>query len=68
MRAGKLSNDYAKSVPYDAPKAVWKAIAISLARRLNDDDQTRAVDECYREWNALHENGIVPQKPRWVDP
>ena len=45
----------------DIPKAVWAAIAISLATCGGDtlDDAARAV---VHEWAILHTNGIVPQR------
>jgi len=61
----KLDNEYVKAIPADVyadiPKAVWAAIAISLATCGGDtlDDATRAV---VYEWAILHTNGIVPQR------
>jgi hypothetical protein len=45
------------------PKSVWAAIAISFARRLNNDDEKQAYGEIFTEWSILHQNGIIPQKP-----
>ena len=61
----KLDNEYTKTLPdgvyADIPKAVWAAIAISLATCGGDtlDDAARAV---VHEWAILHTNGIVPQQ------
>lgn len=61
----KLDNEYTKTLPdgvyADIPKAVWAAIAISLATCGGDtlDDAARAV---VYEWAILHTNGIVPQQ------
>lgn len=63
-KINKLSNQYADVIPSDVyestPKAVWAAIAVSLATCGGDrlDDAARSV---IREWSILHENGIVPQ-------
>lgn len=60
----KLLNEYVAAVPRkvyeDTPKAVWAAIAISLATCGGDrlDDAARAV---IHEWSMLNQNGIVPQ-------
>lgn len=65
----------------EIPKAVFAALAFSLAVRLAgiDDDaeplepgdeplpvEEQALQILWLEWNALHANGIVPQKPREV--
>ena len=61
---GKTLNEYVGAVPCavyeDIPKAVWAAIAISLATCGGDrlDDATRAI---VHEWSLLNQNGIVPQ-------
>ena len=59
----KKRNEYIRMVPeYDSiPKAVWAAIAISFAMRIDSDIWK---DEIWAEWSALHTNGIVPQQPR----
>jgi hypothetical protein len=60
----KTLNQYVEAVPRrvyeDTPKAVWAAIAISLATCGGDrlDDATRAL---MHEWGILHMNGIIPQ-------
>jgi hypothetical protein len=66
---GKNDNSYARRVfDIDAPKTVWMAIAFSLAMRIREDDFALAAQEVYAEWEALHANGIVPQKPRRTKP
>jgi hypothetical protein len=47
------------------PKAVWAEIAYSLAARLHGEAPTPedVVAILEAEWIALHQNGIVPQKP-----
>ena len=65
---GKVSNEYARGIDglIDAPKAVWMAIAVSLANQVNGGSLDRAiwpVDTLMAEWQALHDNGIVPQRP-----
>jgi len=60
----KTLNQYVEAIPRDVfestPKAVWAAIAISLATcgGSNLDDAARAV---VREWSILNQNKIVPQ-------
>lgn len=62
---GKKDNEYAREVVgIDAPKTVWMAIALSFAMRIAAGTTQDAVDLCATEWQVLHENGIVPQKPR----
>lgn len=64
MGVTKLDNEYIRILPpevyADIPKAVWAAIAISLATCGGDrlDDATRAI---VHEWGILSLNGIVPQ-------
>jgi hypothetical protein len=62
-RGIKLSNEYQRYVAdIDAPKAVWMAIAASFALRIMGGEI--GVHDLIRgEWDALHANGIVPQKP-----
>jgi hypothetical protein len=64
----KLSNEYASLVQgIDAPKAVWMAIAVALAHRLEGhDDFSRVERILMEEWSYLHANGIVPQKPKRI--
>ena len=65
MRGMKVLNEYAEAIPFysDTPKAVFAAIALSLARRLNEDDYAQAIREIHMEWNALYRAGVVPQEP-----
>lgn len=61
----KMLNEYAEAVPcavYEAiPKAVWAAIAISFANRIDGDRLDQAAQMIVHEWSILHQNGIVPQ-------
>lgn len=63
----KQSNEYANMIPgqmyEDTPKAIFAAIAMSFALRLNDDGATLALSEIVNEWIGLKINGIVPQSP-----
>ncbi len=60
----KTDNEYARElVGIDAPKTVFMAICFSYAIRLGIEPGD-AAEEIYREWQILHANGIVPQKPR----
>ena len=66
---GKQSNDYARGIEgsIDAPKAVWMAVAVSLANLVNGgslDHNVWPVDTLMAEWQALYDNGLVQQKPR----
>ena len=66
MGITKLGNEYAQSFDsFDAPKAVWMAIAASFAARIHGEDfSPEAVQRLIAvEWLALHQNGIVPQRP-----
>ena len=54
----------------DTPKTVWAAIAISLAYQLqgegNDAERFSVIPSRLRhEWETLHANGIIPQKPKY---
>jgi uncharacterized protein (DUF608 family) len=63
----KLGNEYAAAVmDIDAPKAVWMAIAFALADFCTGLEMNDAAihERIMNEWQALHDNGIVPQKPR----
>lgn len=53
-----LLADYA-----DTPKAVYAAVAFSLAMRLSEDDPAAAAELLGKEWATLHAQGIVPQRP-----
>lgn len=71
----KAMNDYAASLSAEfyskTPKAVFAAIAVSLANQCNEagidaiwDENEQALDALLlAEWTALHNAGIVPQKP-----
>lgn len=63
----KLHNDYLKELPSDlyerTPKAVWAALAVSLALRLNEDQFEAVPVALCAEWSSLHQAGVVPQKP-----
>lgn len=62
---GKKDNEYAREVcDIDAPKTVWMAIAFSFALRIAAGSGADAGKLCAGEWQLLHDNGIVPQKPR----
>ncbi len=72
MAAGKLDAAAAAafgSENYAAmPKSVLALIAYSFAQRLTEDGNRDAVlAEIAREWDALHANGIVPQKPKRLE-
>lgn len=64
----KKGNSYALAiVDIDASKTVFMAIALSFALRIGG---TGNIDEARQlvmdEWTVLHQNGIVPQKPKRV--
>ena len=68
---GKSDNSYARlAFEVDAPKTVWMALAVSFAAMTVEsaedllDDKLRLQKLLLDEWRTLHENGIVPQKPR----
>jgi hypothetical protein len=59
------SNAYELTVrDIDAPKKVFMAIAVSFALRIVGGNIDAARQLVMDEWLALHENGIVPQRPR----
>lgn len=61
----KRGGEYSRAVfDIEAPKTAWMAVAFSLALRLCDDNFVAAKEMIWQEWGILHENGIVPQKPR----
>lgn len=65
-RGVKIGNEYAHALGKDyadTPKAVYAALALSLAMRLSADNLDAAKALLADEWRILHENGIVPQKP-----
>lgn len=64
----KTINPYVEAVGrkmYErTPKAVYAALAYSLALRLTGtDNHEEAIALLGKEWEALHNGGIVPQKP-----
>lgn len=67
MALGDLTNEYQNlagpEVFEKTPKSVWAAMAVSFAIRLAEDDPTKVRAILGQEWEALHANGIVPQKP-----
>lgn len=66
MPANKTSNEYAEMITiYESmPKAVLAALAVSLVMRVNGSTTPKEVtDELINEWEALYDNGIIPQKP-----
>lgn len=48
----------------EIPKSVLAAIAVSLALLQNEEDLSSVSKIINDEWRVLHENGIVPQRPR----
>jgi uncharacterized protein (DUF608 family) len=61
----KRDSEYSRAVfEIEAPKTVWMAIAFSLAMLIENSDKDAAVARVMAEWETLHANGIVPQKPR----
>lgn len=64
MAINKTLNMYVEAIPAEVfeatPKAVWAAIAISLATGGGDrlDEAAQAI---IAEWAILKDNGIVPQ-------
>jgi hypothetical protein len=63
-RAMKKLNNYALAIEgYDKiPKAVFAAIAFSYAT-CGGDHWEYGTNNILDEWEMLHANGIVPQKP-----
>lgn len=71
----KRLNEYATAAGLEVyeliPKAVWAAIAVSSLTRAHDElddalstgDTTAIADAIRDEWQVLHQNGIVPQRP-----
>lgn len=64
----KRDNTYARALHHiDAPKTVWMAIAASFAARIIGEGEI-ATDKInaliIEEWQALYDNGIVPQRVR----
>ena len=65
-RGLKTLNSYQQAFPnYEkTPKAVIAAIAVSFALLRSEDNWDKAIERLTDEWQVLHDNGIVPQKPR----
>lgn len=60
---GKKDNEYARQIiRIDAPKTVFMAIAYSFAVQIYGEEKAPAM--VLAEWATLHQNGIVPQKPK----
>lgn len=66
MHLKNLSNEYVtamgKELFEQMPKTLLAAIAVS-ALTCGGDRLNEAAQEIAHEWFALHNNGIVPQKP-----
>ncbi len=68
MGRTKIHNEYEREAK-DAlgggcPKAVFAAIAYSLAMRLCCDNEGLAKELMQSEWHTLYMNNIVPQAPK----
>lgn len=61
----KATNEYQRMIPlYDKiPKSVFGAIAFSMCFIDMQEDKIGALTRLFEEWEALHANGIVSQKP-----
>lgn len=61
------SNEYVDSLPGsfydDIPKAVWAAMFLSYEINLGAAEIKDLPALVMKEWHALYNNGIVPQKP-----
>ncbi len=68
MHMHAKTNEYQEQYPrFDAtPKAVIAAIAYSLALQLTEDNHDAARELIMDEWGTLHQNRIIPQKPKSV--
>lgn len=65
MRGMKITNEYSQVLGpiYERmPKAILAAIAVSFAARIFDGLEA-VPNAVMDEWQALFDNGIVPQKP-----
>lgn len=66
MHLKNLSNEYVTAMTTELfeqmPKTLLAAIAVS-ALTCGGDRLSEAASEIAHEWIALHNNGIVPQKP-----
>jgi hypothetical protein len=65
----KTYPSYVDPATYDAtPKSVWADIAYSLALRLTGEESHDGAREIIaEEWVALHQAGIVKQKPKEME-
>ena len=63
----KKMNNYAEAISPElyekTPKAVFAALAVSLALQVNGENFEILDAGFLREWDTLYKNGIVPQKP-----
>jgi hypothetical protein len=65
MNLKNLSNEYQQALGAlfgEMPKAVLAAVAVSAFSN-GGDDLAGAAGRIAAEWDVLHANGIVPQKP-----
>lgn len=66
MHLKNKGNDYAAAAGRDvfeqAPKTVWAAIAVS-SLTMGGDRLSDARELVLREWQTLHQQGIIPQAP-----
>ncbi len=65
MNLNNKGNEYQRLLKdFDKmPKTVLAAIAVSFALRQVDEDFDKAEAEVKNEWVALHNMGIISQKP-----
>lgn len=62
---GKKDNEYSRLVcNLAASKTVWMALAVSFACQATGASLETVDAALVAEWETLHANGIVPQKPR----
>jgi hypothetical protein len=65
-RGIKVENEYSLAISgrlfASTPKAVFAAIAVSMLTA-GGDSMERVNELILKEWQALYDNGIVPQKP-----
>lgn len=66
-RGIKTNNSYQRILSVEflekCPKSVLAAIAVSFVINHQSISEEKAEDVILNEWNILHKNGIVPQKP-----
>lgn len=65
MHLKNLNNNYAQAAEGllgEIPKAVWAAIAVS-SLTCGGDHLEYAAERVAQEWQVLHQNGVVAQKP-----